>query len=69
MVLRGVALTDSGGENGSWSDKRRRNGGKGKVREVFDAAWMRLEFWLSSSSSFLLPFPSQSTNDGARIDP
>lgn len=65
MVLRGVALIDGGGENGSWSVKRRRNRGKGKVREAFDG-WMRLEFWLSSSSSYLLPFPSQSTNDGAR---
>lgn len=69
--LRGVALKDGGGETESWSGKRKEKGEETMERqrsEPFDAQRMRLEFWLSSSSSNLLSFPSQSTNNGARID-
>lgn len=62
---------DGRGETESWSVKRREKQEETKERkrsEAFDAPRMRLEFWLSSSSSYLLPFSSQSTNNGARID-
>lgn len=59
------------GRGECWSVKRREKQEETKERkrsEAFDAPRMRLEFWLSSSSSYLLPFSSQSTNNGARID-